>query len=157
MNFSVSRIVRHLSLLSLVAFLAACKPTEPKESTPTSPSAPPPVATAPATNDASAATTTPAPSADGALTPEDARNHVGEVATVRGKVYRVHVSQKGDTFIDIGGARPNAPFTAVAFAGSIPADQLQQLDGKVISVKGKIKEYQGKVEIVLTSAAQLGE
>lgn len=93
----------------------------------------------------------------GVIAPEDAKNHIGETATVKGKVDRVYVSQKGDVFIDMGGKRPNAAFTAVCFKQAIPTVQLQDLDGKIISVKGKIKEYQGKVEIVLEKADQISQ
>ena len=91
----------------------------------------------------------------GVLSPEEARNHVGEIATVRGKVYRVYASQKGDVFIDIGGRHPNAPFTAVCFQQKIPTAFLQELNDQIISVRGKITEYQGKVEIVLENEKQI--
>ena len=91
----------------------------------------------------------------GALAPEEAKHHVGETATVQGKVSGVYLSQKGDVFINIGGKHPNAPFTAVCFQQAIPTDELKELDGKTISVRGKIKEYNGQTEIILETAEQI--
>jgi hypothetical protein len=90
-----------------------------------------------------------------AIAPEEAKNHVGEVVTVRGKVFGVYVSQKGDVFINIGGKHPNAPFTAVCFQQAIPTEELKVLEGKTISVRGKIKDYNRQIEIVLETAEQI--
>ncbi len=89
------------------------------------------------------------------LAPEEAKDHIGQEATVRGKVFGVHVTQKGDVFMNIGAAYPNQPFTAVCFQGAIPADDLKKFNGKTVLVKGQIKEYNGQVEIVLETADQI--
>ncbi len=91
------------------------------------------------------------------IAPEEAKNHVGEYATVRGKVFGVHVSQKGDVFLNIGAAHPNAPFTAVCFQQAIPTEKLTALNGKTVSIRGKIKDYKGTIEIVLEKAEQISE
>ncbi len=155
MKTSISQFFQTTALIFLLC--VGCKPAEKNSVPPAPPVTAPAEVVAPATNEA-AASEAPAPAlSDGSITPEEARNHIGQTAVVRGKVDRVYVSQKGDVFIDMGGKHPNAPFTAVCFAQAIPTDQLQQLNGKVISVKGKIKNYQGKVEIVLESPEQLGQ
>jgi hypothetical protein len=136
-----------LTFSGALMFFAGCQ----KQEQPAAPAAPV-VTNTPETNAASTNETSSA-----VITPQDARNHIGETVTVRGKVDRVYVSQKGDVFIDIGGKRPNAPFTAVCFQQAIPSADLQKFEGKVVSVKGKIKEYNGKVEIVLQTADQISE
>jgi len=91
------------------------------------------------------------------LTPLEAKQHVGESATVRGKVFGIHVSAKGDVFINVGAAYPDAPFTAVCFQGAISTNDLQKLDGKMVSFTGLIKDYNGQTEIVLGKADQISE
>ncbi len=144
--------VRIFSILLGPALLlnTGCKPKKP--AVVETPSAPAPAT--PATN--SVVETKPAP-AGTTITPEEAGNHIGKIMTVRGKVDRVHVSQKGDVFIDMGGKHPNATFTAICFKQVIPTAQLEPLAGKTISISGKIKEYNGKVEIILESADQIAE
>ena len=149
--------------LSLVAGLicTGCKREEPAPlpaPTPTPPpvvtNTPPPAAVAPKAETPAAPSAAAAPAA-AFYTPEQAKDHVGEEATVRGKVFGVHITQKGDAFLNIGAAHPDAPFTAVCFAGAIPAETLNAFDGKTVSIKGKIKDYKGKVEIVLDKAEQI--
>ena len=91
------------------------------------------------------------------ISAQEAKNHVGETAVVSGKVFGIHVTQKGDVFMNIGGAYPNQPFTAVCFQGAIAADELKKFDGKTVNVKGKIKDYNGQIEIVLESMDQISE
>jgi hypothetical protein len=154
MNNFKFQILRVASVCAMSFFLfSACKPKEQPVASPVS-SAPeatnPPAAGESATNVSEA-------QVPGTISPEDAKNYVGKTVTVRGKVDRVYVSQKGDIFIDMGGKHPNAAFTAVCFQQAIPAAQLQTFNGQTISVKGTIKNYQGKVEIVLTSADQISQ
>ena len=136
-------------------FAPACKPKEEAKT----PAVPVPAAAAPSTpvpvvvvTNAPVATNTPI-----VIAPELARQHIGDTVTVRGKVANVHVTAKGDVFVNFGGKYPNATFTAACFQGAIPADQLKLLNGKTISVTGKVKDYNGQVEIVLESADQIGK
>jgi DNA/RNA endonuclease YhcR with UshA esterase domain len=89
-------------------------------------------------------------------TPSEAAKHVGETATVTGKVDGFHQSGKGNIFLNMGGAYPNQAFTAFIPSGS--AGQFsnpQQYEGKTVSVSGKIQLYKGKPEIVVTSPTQI--
>ncbi|MFM2294877.1 MAG: hypothetical protein RLZZ350_1290 [Verrucomicrobiota bacterium] len=98
---------------------------------------------------------TPKAKTGGTIDAKDAKAHVGETATVTGKVGRVTVSKKGDIFMDIGGVKPNAPFVAVCFGGAIPADDLRKYVGKNIAVTGLIEDYNGQAEIKLQSVGQV--
>jgi RecJ-like exonuclease len=134
-------------------FVPSCKPKE----EPKTLAAPPPVTNSPPT---AAAVVTEAPVATNTpivIAPELAKQHIGDTVTVRGKVANVHVTAKGDVFVNFGGKYPNATFTAACFQGAIPADQLKLLNGKTISVTGKVKDYNGQVEIVLESVDQIGK
>ena len=88
--------------------------------------------------------------------PEEAAKHVGETATVTGKVDSFHQSGKGNIFFNMGGKYPNQAFTA--FIPSSSAAQFsnpQQYDEKTVSVSGKITLYHGKPEIIVNSPSQI--
>lgn len=97
----------------------------------------------------------------GTITTEDAINHVGETITVCGKVfggkYLDHANGK-PTFINMGAAYPNSPFTLVIFGsdrGSFSYAPEQFLDNKNICVTGLIKLYKGKPEIIVNKESQI--
>jgi hypothetical protein len=96
------------------------------------------------------------------LSPEDAARHIGETATVCGVVasakYEAH-EQNQPTLLDLGKPHPNAIFTAVIYGENrakfgAPETSLR---GKRICVTGRIRDYNGKAEIVLTEPSQLTE
>jgi hypothetical protein len=55
------------------------------------------------------------------ILPEQARNHIGEDASVRGLVEQVSVSKKGHAFRNFGGRYPNQIFTGFVPAGNVGA------------------------------------
>ena len=132
-----------------VLLMASCKPAEE-----TKPQAVAGTNSAPAATPI-AATNAPATNAPVHIGPTKAREHIGEQVTVRGLVSDVHVTQKGDVFLNFGGKFPNSVFSAVCFKSAIPTEQLTALKGKTIAVSGKVKDYNGQVEIVLESAEQI--
>ena len=90
-------------------------------------------------------------------TAADAAKHVGETATVTGRVDSFHQSGKGNIFLNMGGAYPNQAFTAFIPAGSAAQfPNAQQYDGKTVAVTGKIQLYKGKPEIIVNSPSQIG-
>jgi len=125
--------------------IVSCKPAE--ETKPQPPAA---ITNAPVVIAPPAVTNTPV-----LIGPTKARDYVGKEATVKGLVSDVHVSAKGDVFLNFGGKFPNSVFSAVCFQGAIPTPTLTALKGKTISVTGKIKDYNGQVEIVLESLDQI--
>jgi hypothetical protein len=89
-------------------------------------------------------------------TPEEAAKHVGETATVTGRVDGFHQSGKGNIFLNMGGAYPNQAFTAFIPAGNASQfPNAQQYDGKTVAVSGKIQLYKGKPEIIVNSPSQV--
>lgn len=158
-NIGMKKILRLTFVLGLAGLVfTACKPTEQAPTPPPVVSKTPPAEVAKPEAAKPAALAEPSKPADPIiLTPQQAKDHVGEEATVRGKVFGVHVSQKGDVFMNIGAAYPNAPFIAVCFQGAIPADDLKKFNGKTVSVKGKIKEHNSQAEIILDSPDQISE
>ena len=81
----------------------------------------------------------------------EAKNHIGEHATVYGKVYQSKLTRTGTAMLDIGGAYPNEQFSVVEFRADRDYHELAKLEGKTISVTGTIKDYRGKPEIVISS------
>jgi len=140
----------HLSYVAVALLMTSCKPSEETTPPPPAPSATntPPIAT-----DIPPVTT----NAPVLIGPTKALEHIGEEAIVRGLVSDVHVSPKGDVFLNFGGKYPNTIFSAVCFQGAIPKEELTELKGKIVSVSGKIKDYNGQVEIVLESVDQISQ
>jgi hypothetical protein len=88
----------------------------------------------------------------------EASKHVGATQCVRGTVLHVETGGKGTTFLRFCQEPKACPFTVVVF----PADlkkmgDVRQLEGRQIEIKGTIKDYDGRAEIVLRRSQQLGE
>jgi hypothetical protein len=95
-------------------------------------------------------------SAPPVLGPDQAKDHIGEVASVQGLVFGVHTSRGGATYINFGAPYPRNTFTAVIFASDAgTVTPLAALQGARVQVTGRIALYQGKPEIVLKNPAQL--
>ena len=86
----------------------------------------------------------------------EAAKHVGETATVTGRVDGVHQSSKGNIFLNMGGKYPNQAFTAfIPSASAAQFSNAQQYEGRTVSVSGKIALYKGKPEIIVNSPSQI--
>jgi hypothetical protein len=82
---------------------------------------------------------------------------MGEKQCVSGKVLHLSQSAGGVTFLDFCEDYRSCPFTVVVLAEDLPyLGDLSQLIGKTVKVRGKIKDYDGRAEIVLQDAEQLG-
>lgn len=85
----------------------------------------------------------------------EASVHEGEFASVRGFVADVYFSEKA-VFMNFEKKYPNHIFTAVVFKSDWHKFQnLNQYKGKYVKVKGVIKMYKGKPEIILKSPEQI--
>lgn len=85
----------------------------------------------------------------------DAKNHIGEKATVCGMVAGKHVaaqSQGTPTFIDLDKPSPNQTFTVVVWERDKETVGLLPSSGQ-LCVAGTITQYHGGAEIVLRNAA----
>ena len=87
----------------------------------------------------------------------DAKNHIGEQATVCGKVAseKTAVSSRGEpTFIHLDSAYPNQVFTILVWGDDRQSvGELPQV-GSHICATGLIKDYRGVPEIVVRSSGQ---
>lgn len=85
----------------------------------------------------------------------EAIDHVGETATVIGKVERVFTSKSGVTFLDFCEDWSECPFVAVIFASDRKKfGDVSQYERKV-RITGTIKLYEGKAEIILKNPEQI--
>lgn len=86
---------------------------------------------------------------------QDAANYYDKEMIVTGRVAQVTV-RPTVTFLNLDKPFPDSPFTVVVFpAKSDFKGDLKALDGKVIELKGKIRNYKDKPEIVLDYTNQL--
>lgn len=91
----------------------------------------------------------------------EAGRHIGEKVVVCGKVYGVKFLDKAKgepTFLNVGAAYPNSPFTVVIFGETrkLLTDAPEKLyNGKNVCVTGIVKEYKGKAEIVVSKPEEI--
>jgi hypothetical protein len=93
------------------------------------------------------------------ILPEEAKDHIGENASVRGLVEQVSFSKKGNAFLNFGGRYPQQVLTGFVPAKNVAAvggqQFLESLAGNPVTVTGRIELYKGRPEIVISSPAQI--
>ncbi|MGH9669747.1 MAG: hypothetical protein ACRD3A_06530 [Terriglobales bacterium] len=86
----------------------------------------------------------------------EALKHIGDTTCVTGKVLTVTESPNGAWFLNFCDDYRQCPFTVVAFARDLrDVGDVRRLAGKEIEIHGKIREYQGRAEIILRDRKQL--
>lgn len=87
----------------------------------------------------------------------EAGKHVGEQATVTGKVFSVSTSGKGTTFLNLGDRYPRHTFGAVIFASKqAEVGDVKQYEGKEVSLSGRIElSPDQKPQIIINSPDQI--
>ena len=86
----------------------------------------------------------------------DAKKHVGETKCVTGKVLNVKVGAKGVHFVDFCEDQMACPFTVVVFASDLKdVGDIRRLAGHIVEIRGPVKLYDGRAEIVLNRVSQL--
>jgi DNA/RNA endonuclease YhcR with UshA esterase domain len=92
-----------------------------------------------------------------ALTPEEASQHIGKEGAVNG--IAVQVSQaSGHVFVNMGAKFPDHTFTAFVAKEDVPTiglDYLKSMQGKPVSVVGRITMTKGKPQIQVTKKVQI--
>lgn len=85
----------------------------------------------------------------------EAEKFVDQEMIVTGKVAQVTFRPK-TVFLNLDEPFPNSPFTVVIFSGATNLfGDIKALEGKSVEVKGKIKSFHDKPEIVMESTNQL--
>ena len=92
------------------------------------------------------------------LTVAEAQKHVGKKDCIQGTVVRVEEGHNGVTFLDFCADYHSCPFTVVVFRADLPSvGDVHQLQGRTITIQGRIEEYDDRAEIVLSHPQQLGD
>lgn len=92
------------------------------------------------------------------ITAAEAKNHVGEQATVCGKVAseRTATSSRGEpTFINLDAVYPNQVFTILVWGSGRKSVGESPRVGTRVCVSGMVQDYHGVPEIVVRSSGQL--
>ncbi|SRR5579883_1668098 len=94
---------------------------------------------------------------ESALKADQASAHIGETATVEGRV-SIHKTRAGEIYLDVGGRGPHAPFSAyVSRWNRVKFQDVDALDGKTVRITGEISTFRDKPEIFLTDPGQIAE
>lgn len=98
----------------------------------------------------------PSPSFAACIPFDQARNHLDETQCITGKVIRVQTGERGVRYLDFCEDYRLCTFSVVVFPHDLPKiGDVRQLAGKVIEIRGEIKDYDDRAEIILESSKQL--
>jgi predicted RNA-binding protein len=87
---------------------------------------------------------------------DQAQRHIGEKQCVTGKVLRVESGSNGVHYLDFCDDYRVCPFSVVVFSYDRKnIGDVRELSGKVVEIRGEVKEYDDRAEIVLESRKQL--
>jgi len=88
---------------------------------------------------------------------DQAQRHIGETQCITGKVVRVEAGAKGVHYLDFCEDYRLCPFSVVVFSYDLKnVGDVRELAGKVVEIRGEVKEYDDRAEIILESRKQLG-
>lgn len=88
----------------------------------------------------------------------NAGNYINKEMIVEGKIADAYRSKTNTIFLNFEKPYPNSCFTAVIFSSSLykfPENPEDYYNGKTVRIKGKIKEYEGKPEVILENVSQI--
>jgi hypothetical protein len=86
----------------------------------------------------------------------EAARHIGETKCVTGKVVRIKIGAKGVRFLDFCEDQMACPFTVVVFPSDLKdVGDVRGLAGRTIEVRGAVKLYDSRAEIVLKRISQI--
>jgi hypothetical protein len=87
---------------------------------------------------------------------DQAGRHIGETKCVTGKVVKVEQGADGVQYLNFCEDYRVCPFSVVVFSSDLKkVGDVRQLEGKIIEIRGEIKEYDNHAEMVLDNPRQL--
>lgn len=85
-----------------------------------------------------------------------ADSRVGTQGCISGRILRVYTSHAGNSFLDFCVDYRNCPFGSVIFASDRSKfGNLSTLIGRNVEIRGAIKSYHGKAEIIISDPQQI--
>lgn len=88
----------------------------------------------------------------------NAGNYIGEEKIVEGRVADGYKSKTNTVFLNLEKPYPNQCFTGVIFSSDLinfPENPQNYYEGEIVRIRGIIKEYEGKPEIILKDRSQI--
>jgi DNA/RNA endonuclease YhcR with UshA esterase domain len=88
---------------------------------------------------------------------DSVNNYIGRNVIVCNEVYGVKTTDKV-TYINLGAAYPNSPLTVIIFTKDLtnfPESPEKMYGNQHVCVTGALKEYKGKVEIIISKPEDL--
>jgi len=99
---------------------------------------------------------TPSLSASDCIPIHEAGQNIGETKCVTGKVMQVRTGTKGVHFLEFCEDALACPFTVVVFSHDLKdVGDVRRLAGRTISIRGALKAYDGRPEIILRRISQI--
>jgi hypothetical protein len=93
-----------------------------------------------------------------ALTPEEAAQHIGKEGAVNGLAVQISQPDGGNVYVNVGAKFPDQTFSAFIAKTDVPTvglDYLKSLEGKPVSVVGRIIQVRGKPQIQVVKKDQI--
>jgi hypothetical protein len=98
----------------------------------------------------------PGVSSAGCIPFSQAQKHIGETQCVSGKVLHVEAGSQGTHYLRFCEDSASCSFSVVVFSDDLKSvGDVGQLQGKTIEIRGEVKEYDGRAEIILQKSGQL--
>jgi DNA/RNA endonuclease YhcR with UshA esterase domain len=86
----------------------------------------------------------------------DAGKHIGETRCISGKLLKIERDQQGTTRLNFCEVSQTCPFVVIVPQEHLAkVGDLQQFQGKTLEIHGRVKESDGRAEIVLQKPGQL--
>ena len=90
-----------------------------------------------------------------AIASQDAASHIGERASVKGRV-SITFMPSGEVYLDLDGQSDSAPLSAYISRWNRPRFQdLARLDGRMVEISGLIGAFRARPEIFLQEPGQI--
>ena len=86
----------------------------------------------------------------------NAKDYIGKYTCIEGKIDHIYISSKGNIFLDFCSDYRNCPFSAVIFKShSYKFPDIKKYENKVVQIKGLVRTYKGRPEIIINASNQI--